>query len=140
MSADFRRSLKQERDRERSRRESAQGMFEAAMLSLDLHAELFDDPGKIAVFSDGCADAERVYSYDESVDDSYYTRRIKVARRRLFRHDKRLVETLNLILQNGKNRRESIAVLAARHRLGRDAASTLYWRHLKKISLFFKAQ
>ena len=140
MSEEFRKCLKLERDRARSRRESAQGRFEAAMLSLDQHVESFDDPGKIAVFSDGCADAERVYSYDESVDDSYYTRRIKVARRRLFRHDKRLVETLNLILQNGKNRRESIAVLAARHRLGRDAASTLYRRHLKKISLFFKAQ
>ena len=83
MSAEFRKCLKLERDRARSRRESAQGKFEAAMLSLDQHVESFDDPGKIAVFSDGCADAERVYSYDESVDDSYYTRRIKVARRRL---------------------------------------------------------
>ena len=140
MSEGFRKCLKQERDRARSRRESAQGKFEASLQSFDQFLDTFEDPSKAAVFSDGSADAERVYSYDESVDDSYYTRRIKVARRRLFRHDKRLVETLNLILQNGKNRRESIAVLAARHRLDRDAASTLYWRHLKKISLFFKAQ
>ena len=100
MSADFRRCLKQERDRERSRRESAQGMFEAAMLSLDLHAELFDDPGKIAVFSDGGAEAERVYSCDESADGSYYTRRIKAARRRLSRNHPELVEVFNLVVKN----------------------------------------
>ena len=39
MSEEFRKCLKQERDRERSRRESAQGKFEASMLSLD---RLFD--------------------------------------------------------------------------------------------------
>ena len=74
MSEEFRKCLKQERDRARSRRESAQGSFESAMLSLDQHVESFDDPGKIAMFSDGGAEAERVYSYDESVDGSYYTR------------------------------------------------------------------
>ena len=70
MSAEFRKCLKQERDRARSRRESAQGSFESAMLSLDQHVESFDDPGKIAMFSDGGAEAERVYSYDESEDGS----------------------------------------------------------------------
>ena len=140
MSEGFRKCLKQERDRARSRRESAQGKFEASLQSFDQFLDTFEDPSKAAVFSDGSADAERVYSYDESVDDSYYTRRIKVARRRLSRNCPELVEVFNLVVKNGKNRRESIAVLAARHRLGRDAASTLYWRHLKKISLFFKAQ
>ena len=140
MSEEFRKCLKQERDRARSRRESAQGKFEASLQSFDQFLDTFEDPSKAAVFSDGSADAERVYSYDESVDDSYYTRRIKVARRRLSRNCPELVEVFNLVVKNGKNRRESIAVLAARHRLGRDAASTLYWRHLKKISLFFKAQ
>ena len=140
MSADFKRCLKQERDRERSRRESAQGMFEAAMLSLDLHAELFDDPGKIAVFSDGGAEAERVYSCDESADGSYYTRRIKAARRRLSRNHPELVEVFNLVVRNGKNRHESIAELAMRHHVGIEAAKMRYRGHLKKISSFFEAQ
>ena len=140
MSAGFRKCLKLERDRARSRRESAQGKFEAAMLSLDQHVESFDDPGKIAVFSDGCADAERVYSYDESVDDSYYTRRIKVARVRLSRNCPELVEVFNLVVKNGKNRRESIAEMAMRHRVEIEVAKMRYWGHLKKISLFFEAQ
>ena len=45
--------LKLERDRERSWRESRQGAFESSMLSLDEHMAKFDDPGKIAAFSDG---------------------------------------------------------------------------------------
>ena len=140
MSAEFRKCLKQERDRARSRRESAQGSFESAMLSLDQHVESFDYPGKIAMFSDGGAEAERVYSYDESVDGSYYTRRIKVARRRLSRNCPELVEVFNLVFKNGKNRHESIAELALRHHVENEVAKMRYWGHLKKISFFFKAQ
>ena len=58
--------LKLERDRERSRRESRQGAFESSMLSLDEHVAKFDDPGKIATFSDGGAGRERIFArYDE---------------------------------------------------------------------------
>ena len=52
--------LKLERDRERSWRESRQGAFEASMLSLDEHIAKFDDPGKIATFSDGGTGAESI--------------------------------------------------------------------------------
>ena len=52
--------LKLERDRERSWRESRQGAFEASMLSLDEHMAKFDDPSKIATFSDGCKGAESI--------------------------------------------------------------------------------
>ena len=52
--------FKLERDRERSWRESRQGAFEASMLSLDEHMAKFDDPGKIATFSDGGKGAESV--------------------------------------------------------------------------------
>ena len=52
--------LKLERDRERSWRESRQGAFEASMLSLDEHMAKFDDPGKIATFSDGGKVAESI--------------------------------------------------------------------------------
>ena len=140
MSAEFRRCLKNERRREKTWRMSERGTFEAAMLSLDQHVESFDDPGKIAMFSDGGAEAERVYSYDESVDGSYYTRRIKAARRRLSRNCPELVEVFNLVVKNGKNRHESIAELALRHHVENEVAKMRYWGHLKKISFFFKAQ
>ena len=57
---DYRYRLKLERDRERSRRGSRQGAFEASMLSLDEHMAKFDDPSKIATFSDGGKGAESV--------------------------------------------------------------------------------
>ena len=95
---------------------------------------------KIAMFSDGGAEAERGYSYDESVDGSYYTRRIKAARRRLSRNCPELVEVFNLVVKNGKNRLESIAELALRHHVENEVAKMRYWGHLKKISFFFKAQ
>ena len=58
--------LKLERDRERSWRESRQGAFEASMLSLDEHVAKFDDPGKIATFSDGGAGEEMIFArYNE---------------------------------------------------------------------------
>ena len=42
------------RDREGAhRRDTDIGRFEASMLSLDAHMETFDDPSKIATFSDG---------------------------------------------------------------------------------------
>ena len=39
-------SYSQEADRAKSRRNSRQGAFDAAMLSLDAHMETFDDPSK----------------------------------------------------------------------------------------------
>ena len=56
-------SYSQEADRVKSRRNSRQGAFEASMLSLDAHMETFDDPSKIATFSDGGRGAEHVRSY-----------------------------------------------------------------------------
>ena len=56
-------SYSQEADRAKSRRNSRQGAFDAAMLSLDAHMETFDDPSKIATFSDGGKGAEHVLSY-----------------------------------------------------------------------------
>ncbi len=46
-------SYSQEADRAKSRRNSRQGAFDAAMLSLDAHIETFEDPSKIVAFSDG---------------------------------------------------------------------------------------
>ena len=54
-------SYKEERDREGTQRRSTnKGRFAASMLSLDAHMETFDDPSKIAIFSDGGKGAESV--------------------------------------------------------------------------------
>ena len=89
--------------------------------------------------TDEGAGAEDVRSFDERRDGSYYTRRIKIARVRLSRICPELVEVFNLVVKNGKNRRESIAALTREDR-SRKEANRLYWKHLKKISLFFGAQ
>ena len=54
-------SYKQERDREGvHRRDTDKGRFEASMLSFDEHMAKFDDPSKVATFSDGGKGAESV--------------------------------------------------------------------------------
>ena len=73
-------------------------------------------------------------------DGSHYTRRIKVARVVLSRKFPDLIKVFNLVVKNGKNRRESIVELASRRKLDRKAANDLYWGHLKKISFSFHAQ
>ena len=137
MSGEYAKCLKRERDREACRRETEQGAFEADMLSLDRLVDSFEDPSKAAIFSDNGAGAAAIRSSDEVGGSSFYMQRIKVARRRLARNFPELVEVFNLVVKNGKNRRESIAELAANGRT-EEAANALYWKHLKKISFFFK--
>ena len=141
----YRKALKMERDRNRSRRRYRKGMFQENMLHLEHYLDFQDvendeyDP-RNAWISDKDAGAEKIRSFDERRDGSHYTRRIKVARRHLARNFPELIEVFNLVVKNGKNRRESIAELASRHKLDRKAANDLYWGHLKKISFFFHAQ
>ena len=54
--------LKMERDRERSQRQTRQGAFECSFGSLDEFTARFDDPGKVAVFSDGGRGVEAVFA------------------------------------------------------------------------------
>ena len=61
-------SDKQERDRDGAhRRDTRQGVFEASMLSLDEHMAKFDDPGKIATFSDGGKGADSVHACSDGL-------------------------------------------------------------------------
>ena len=87
----YRKCLKLERDRERSWRESRQGAFEASMLSLDEHVAKFDDPGKIAAFSDGGAGAGRVFAQYDERDRS---RQIADALRRLAPNERRFASAV----------------------------------------------
>ena len=89
--------------------------------------------------TDKGAGSEDVRSFDEKIEGSYYTRRIKVVRKRLSRNCPELVEVFNLIVKNENNRGESIAELSAKG-LAPKVARIRYWRHLKKLSFFFKAQ
>ena len=137
--------LKLERDRGHSRRRYGKGKFQESMLHIEhdfdfQRIENSDEDPRNAWISDRGADAEKVRSFDERKYGSYYTRRIKVARRRLARNFPELVEVFNLVVKNGTNRRESIADLTVRHRIDSDAAKVRYWGHLKKISFFFGAQ
>ncbi len=83
--------LKLERDRERSWRESRQGAFEASMLSLDEHVAKFDDPGKIATFSDCGAGEERIFARYDEHDKA---RQIADALRRLLPKDRRFASAV----------------------------------------------
>ena len=83
--------LKLERDRERSWRESRQGAFEASMLSLDEHVAKFDDPGKIATFSDCGAGEERIFARYDERDKA---RQIADALRRLSPKDRRFASAV----------------------------------------------
>ena len=83
--------LKLERDRERSWRESRQGAFEASMLSLDEHVAKFDDPGKIATFSDCGAGEERIFARYVERDKA---RQIADALRRLSPKDRRFASAV----------------------------------------------
>ena len=83
--------LKMERDRERSRRKSEQGAFEYAFMSLDAHVEKFDDPGKIAAFSDGGAGGESIYAHCEKSDRA---RQIEEALLRLSEDERRFARAV----------------------------------------------
>lgn len=109
-------------------------------VSHDQLADKLHDPSKMAVLSDGGEGAEKVRTFDERRDVNYYTQRIKAARRHLARNRPWLVEVFNLVVKNGRFRGESIAELAASRHVSKDVAEVRYWGHLKKISLFFKAQ
>ena len=141
----YRKALKMERDRSRSRRRYRKGMFQENMLHLEHYLDFQDvendeyDP-RNAWISDKDAGAEKIRSFDERRDGSHYTRRIKVARVVLSRKFPDLIEVFNLVVKNGSNRRESIAELAALHKLDGKAASDLYFGHRKKILDFFKVQ
>jgi hypothetical protein len=83
--------LKLERDRIRSHRKSDQGAFEFAFMSLDAHVEKFDDPTKIAIFSDDGTGAERIF---DRCDESERARQIEEALLRLSEDERRFARAV----------------------------------------------
>ena len=97
--------LKLERDRERSWRESRQGAFEASMLSLDEHVAKFDDPGKIATFSDGGKDAEAVRSCGEGLRSGVVDTAVKKRMLNRLRKHPHLQKALRRLIANATARK-----------------------------------
>ncbi len=135
--------LEGERVRNREHRKSEKGGFEAAMQSFDELYDSFHDPSEIAMFSDR-GDGERRVVYDcdlEEVDGrrfvTIYDKLAFRARIELAKVYPETVEVFDLILKNGKNRKESVGVIAASHNLSRDAAGWRYRDHREKILNFF---
>ena len=110
ISDEFRKCLKLERDRARSRRESAQGKFAASHQSFDRFLDTFEDPSKAAVFSDGSAGEERIVAgCDGDGGIAYYHTCVKRAMNRL-RGRPELQKTLRLIIKHGNRREDSMWV------------------------------
>ena len=141
MSEAFKRCLKQERDRARSRRESTQGKFEASHQSFDQFLDTFEDPSKAAVFSDGSTGEERIVAdCDGDSSTAYYRTCVKRAMNRL-RGRPELQKTLRLIVKHGNRREDSIwAILASRKCPTWDAARKQYFAHLEKLLNIFCGQ
>ncbi len=107
--------LKLERGRERSWRKTRQGMFESAMLSFDRVVEGMGDPSRCAALSDGGAGADAIIAQiDGETPETVYNQRIRRARMRVRRHLPESLEVFNLIVKNGKNRKESICALMSK--------------------------
>ena len=113
--AEYCMALKREADRERKWRMSMQGAFEFSFGSLDEFTERFDDPGKIAVFSDGGRGEEAIFGH---FDKREREREINAALARL----------------SPKDRAFARAVLAGKtwRDTGYDEKS-YYYKRLKKI-------
>lgn len=75
------------------------------------------DDDKDELYSDHGASVERMIDAIDMGGD-YYRRRIKAARKFVTRNAPRLLPVLNLILKNGKNRKESIWSMLKKPRHG----------------------
>ena len=91
MNMSYKRALEMEVNREWYWRKTAQGAFEASMVSLDALVESFDMPDNIAAFSDGGAAVERMNAAD---DERERERKIAAALSRLSRKEREFAEAV----------------------------------------------
>ena len=150
-------SYKQERDREGAhRRGTNKGRFEASMLSFDEHMAKFDDPSKVATFSDGGKGAESVCEADESAPtikaQDCGSALAETARRLLGGKSQRLIQVFDLLVatrgsgDGGKPDGEDVSPkeavirgLMRRNRMSRKVAQTVFLREMKKLEKIFLA-
>ena len=91
MNKSYKRALKLEHWRDLHWLQTAQGAFEASMVSLDALVENFDMPDNIAAFSDGGAAVERMNAAD---DERERERKIAAALSRLSRKEREFAEAV----------------------------------------------
>ena len=137
----YRKALKLERDREWQRRHTAQGKFESSMDSLETLEASFDDPSKIAVFSDrGDGEERLIAACDGEGSPAYYRACVKRAMNRLRNHPE-LRRTLRLVIKHWPRREDAIwEILASRRCPTWDAARKQYFAHLEKLLNIFCGQ
>ena len=136
--------LRLEDKRNRSKQKSRQGKFESSMLSLDLHRETVQEDSDFQTSweSDHGNGAEAIVRHCDRVstskDGNDRNAILKRARMRIRRHAPEALETFNLIVRNGSNRRESIRTLAkSRDATKLDSAKRRYWHNMKKLENIF---
>ena len=113
MAKAYRQAIEREKEREKKWRKTKQGAFESSFLHLDFAAaeNCENSPGWLA---DGGAGVKRLYNgLDGKFDGGceYYPNRLKrleAARKRIKREHPKWLEVFDLIIKNGKNRKESI--------------------------------
>ena len=113
----YRKCLKLERDRERSARNAKKRAHLKSVVHIDVdfsEAEFREDSP--TWISDNGAGADAIVAHCDGEDgESRFERIRKNARRRLKRAHPELVEVFDLIIENGKNRKESIWQLMSRN-------------------------
>ena len=114
----YRRCLKRERDRERSCRNAKKRVHLKCIVHIDVdfsEAEARDDSP--TWLSDNGAGVEAIIAHcDGETPETRHERILRNARDRLRRAHPELVEVFNLIVKNGRNRKESIWTMVSRKR------------------------
>ena len=121
-------SIKREKDRERQRRKSKQGAFEAEMKRPGRPLEVSDGGRAAALIRQGC---------DENLANSYLVRQrraIKTVRR----HCPEAMQVLLLVLKHGSNRKASIDEMCRGGHTRRKAARERYRYQLDKLLRLFE--
>ena len=105
MSDGYRKALKRESDRNRSRRKSQQGAFEASFVSFDqfpADAEKYE-----SWYSDNGAGVDAIVAHCDRAELARSVM-LKRAREKVRYATPELLEVFNLVVKNGTNRKESI--------------------------------
>ena len=149
----YRYRLKLEQDRARSHRVSRQGAFEASMLSLDDPSmRRTEDEDSPAWESDGGKGADALCASVDSETEEHGLGdwQAKIARKRLGRKSKRLLQVFDLLVstrkpddgdcRNGETpdpKESVIRGLMSGNRMSRKVAQTVFLREMKKLEKIF---
>ena len=121
-------SIKREKDRERQRRKSKQGAFEAGMKR----------PGRPLEVSDSGRAAAEIRRCGEGRMENFYLVRQRRAIETVRRRCPETMQVLLLVLKHGANRKASIDEMCGGNRSRRNTCRMRYNRHLDKLLKLFE--